>query len=291
MDTRSPGELPLTGAPRQEQNVPAGRTRGDVGSVRATLRRWLARAPPRRRRIHCRRPPAGVRPAGEGPREWRARGRGAQAGRSAQPSAGRGSGDDEGRQGRSRVPLSPTVTPQWRRTGVPLLEPRLRKKGSTPGHWAPCMAERTSPSIFVNPLRAHPETADADRSEAPRQCPGPVPGPADPSAVCWEWPAGPGTWTPACPRRTSSGTSRPSASGWCVRTTLPPNCGIRSSPGTACGVIPRNWPSAPSRFRWRAVSSVATRRFSLGKTALLVLAIGGGLVVYDLLMSLNESSF
>lgn len=39
------------------------------------------------------------------------------------------------------------------------------------------------------------------------------------------------------------------------------------------------------------VSTVATRRFSLGKTALMVLAIGGGLVVYDLLMSLNETSF
>jgi hypothetical protein len=36
------------------------------------------------------------------------------------------------------------------------------------------------------------------------------------------------------------------------------------------------------------VSAVATRHFSLGKSALLVLAVVGGAFVYDWLMSLNE---
>ena len=36
------------------------------------------------------------------------------------------------------------------------------------------------------------------------------------------------------------------------------------------------------------VTSVATRHFSLGKSALLVLAVVGGALVYDWLMSLNQ---
>lgn len=36
------------------------------------------------------------------------------------------------------------------------------------------------------------------------------------------------------------------------------------------------------------VSTVSTRRFSLGRTVLMVVGVAGGLIVYDLLMSLNE---
>jgi len=39
------------------------------------------------------------------------------------------------------------------------------------------------------------------------------------------------------------------------------------------------------------VSKVAVRKFSIGKTALLVLAVVGGLFVYDQLMALNEGGF
>ena len=37
------------------------------------------------------------------------------------------------------------------------------------------------------------------------------------------------------------------------------------------------------------VASVATRRFSMGKTTLLVVGIVGGVLIYDWLMSLNQS--
>jgi hypothetical protein len=54
----------------------------------------------------------------------------------------------------------------------------------------------------------------------------------------------------------------------------------------------------PTELAVRAISiplseirSVSTRRFSLGKTVLLVLAIGGGAFVYDLLMSVNQRTF
>jgi hypothetical protein len=36
------------------------------------------------------------------------------------------------------------------------------------------------------------------------------------------------------------------------------------------------------------IRAVATRHFSLGRTLLMVVAVGGGLFVYDWLMSLNE---
>lgn len=39
------------------------------------------------------------------------------------------------------------------------------------------------------------------------------------------------------------------------------------------------------------VERVAIRKFSLGRTALLVLSVGGGLFVYDQLMALNQAGF
>lgn len=39
------------------------------------------------------------------------------------------------------------------------------------------------------------------------------------------------------------------------------------------------------------VSKVAVRKFSIGKTALLVLAVVGGAILYDQLMKLNEGGF
>lgn len=43
-------------------------------------------------------------------------------------------------------------------------------------------------------------------------------------------------------------------------------------------------------FPVSAIRAISTRRFSLGRTLLLVGAIGGGVLIYDLLMSLNTSS-
>lgn len=43
-------------------------------------------------------------------------------------------------------------------------------------------------------------------------------------------------------------------------------------------------------FPVASIRSMSTRRFSLGKTLLMVLAVGGGVLAYDLLMSLNSSS-
>lgn len=39
------------------------------------------------------------------------------------------------------------------------------------------------------------------------------------------------------------------------------------------------------------VNRVAIRKFSLGRTALLILSVGGGLFVYDQLMALNQTGF
>lgn len=39
------------------------------------------------------------------------------------------------------------------------------------------------------------------------------------------------------------------------------------------------------------VSKIAIRKFSLGKTALMVLAVVGGAILYDQLMKLNEGGF
>lgn len=39
------------------------------------------------------------------------------------------------------------------------------------------------------------------------------------------------------------------------------------------------------------VDRVAIRKFSLGRTALMILSIGGGLFVYDQLMALNQTGF
>ena len=39
------------------------------------------------------------------------------------------------------------------------------------------------------------------------------------------------------------------------------------------------------------VDRVAIRKFSLGRTALMILSIGGGLFIYDQLMALNQTGF
>lgn len=43
-------------------------------------------------------------------------------------------------------------------------------------------------------------------------------------------------------------------------------------------------------FPVASIRSISTRRFSLGKTVLMLLAVGGGLLAYDLMMSLNSTS-